>query len=1751
MKKIYLFSIFTLMVAFILANTRSIMGISINESLARVIQEEPAEKQQKETAELNETLQAPITLRILHNNDGESKLEPNGPIGGAAEFKTTVDSLKAAGLPSIMLSSGDNFLAGITFNASLNRVPGLPYYDAEVLDAIGYDAIAIGNHDFDFGPDVLEKMITDQASGTPYLSANLDFSAEPGLQALVDAGRIAPRTIIDVNGEQIGVIGLIYEDVATITSLRNVTVNPDLVGIAQAQIAALEAEGINKIILITHLQSINNELDLIGQLNGVDVVIAGGGDELLTNDPDNAIDGLDVFAEYPLKTTDASGDTVYVVTTPGEYRFVGNLVVDFDSEGNVTNIADESDVVLIKGFAPDADLTANVVDSVRAYAENLDMNIIATTEVALDGTRPGVRTRETNQGNLIADAFLWLGNEQAAAQGLDPNIPIIAMQNGGGIRNNEIIPAGSDISERKTFDMLPFDNSVVVLDPISPDSLKAAMENSVSQVENVSGRFMQIAGFSIVYDPSAVSDANRIKSITLDDGTPIVENGEVVAGAPDVYIVTNSFTASGGDDYPEFAALGTTQLGFSYQRALFEFLVNGPINGTITAADYPEAGEGRITTALSLRILHNNDGESKLEPEDIGGMLIGGAAEFKTAVDSLKAAGLPSIMLSSGDNFLAGITFNASLNRVPGLPYYDAEVLDAIGYDAIAIGNHDFDFGPDVLEKMITDQASGTPYLSANLDFSAEPGLQALVDAGRIAPRTIIDVNGEQIGVIGLIYEDVATITSLRNVTVNPDLVGIAQAQIAALEAEGINKIILITHLQSINNELDLIGQLNGVDVVIAGGGDELLTNDPDNAIDGLDVFAEYPLKTTDASGDTVYVVTTPGEYRFVGNLVVDFDSEGNVTNIADESDVVLIKGFAPDADLTANVVDSVRAYAENLDMNIIATTEVALDGTRPGVRTRETNQGNLIADAFLWLGNEQAAAQGLDPNIPIIAMQNGGGIRNNEIIPAGSDISERKTFDMLPFDNSVVVLDPISPDSLKAAMENSVSQVENVSGRFMQIAGFSIVYDPSAVSDANRIKSITLDDGTPIVENGEVVAGAPDVYIVTNSFTASGGDDYPEFAALGTTQLGFSYQRALFEFLVNGPINGTITAADYPEAGEGRITTMMTPYVPKMVPESDKQFDLFFLGTYATGVFDEGASEIVTYDPASKRLFSVNANANTVSIISIVNPFQPTLIDSIDMSAYGDGVNSVAVYDGLVAVASEAEAADANGKVVFFDTLGNYINDVEVGPLPDMLIFTPDGTKILVANEGEPNDDYTVDPEGSVSIINVANGPENAQVVNIPFTLFNGQEAILRSQGVRIFGPGASAAQDFEPEYIAVTEDGLFAFVSLQENNAVIGIDINSATILGIAPLGYKNHNLPGNGFDASNRSSNINIRNWPVLGMYQPDAAKSINIGGVDYVVTANEGDARDYDGFSEEERVGGLTLDPTAYPNAAELQLDTLLGRLNSTLATGDIDGDGDIDQIYAYGARSFSIWNPFAPDVESALIFDSGDHFEQKLAELVPEHFNSNNDDNDSRKSRSDDKGPEPEAVELVRLDGSIFALIGLERIGGIMIYDITDPTAPEFVNYVNNRDFTADAESPQAGDLGVEDIIFIPLEQSPVNAPLVVTSNEVSGTVSVFAVNTIPDEPVSSNDLNLTAYDFKVGPVPFGDHTILTYNLPQTSDVNIALMDIQGRSLQTIASGRQTAGEYTFQIDGEQLPQGVYSFFVTIDGQANSIKVVKQ
>lgn len=909
----------------------------------------------------------------------------------------------------------------------------------------------------------------------------------------------------------------------------------------------------------------------------------------------------------------------------------------------------------------------------------------------------------------------------------------------------------------------------------------------------------------------------------------------------------------------------------------------------------------------------------------------------------------------------------------------------------------------------------------------------------------------------------------------------------------------------------------------------------------------------------------------------------------------------------------------------------------------------------------------------------------------------------------------------------------------------------------------------------------------------------------------------------------------------------------------------------------DSSPSEIVAYDPETQRIFVVNAVAAKIDVFIISNPQKPKLFKTIDVKPYGSVANSVAIRDGYAAVAVEGFNKTDSGSVVFFRTSNlKAAAKVTVGALPDMVTFSPDGRYVITANEGEPSLDYSIDPEGSVSIIDISGGIKDLTEDNVRNARFNTfDKQTLLDAGIRVFGPGASVAQDMEPEYVAVSADSKTAYVTLQENNAIAKVDLATAQVSELLPLGYKDHakvgaqatlhnfdpaqlpsigstaagqslnlggfsglffegvdpvtgeynfithtdrgpnaeptgvlrpfllpqfqprivrfkfnpstgaltlgsqiplqiapgvpltgisntaiaggngNTPyndevpvdlfgnvipldplgadlegiavaadgsfwmtdeyrpaiyhfspagvlidrfvpigtaaaagkpagtygkevlpavlaqrrqnrgfegvaldggkvyafvqspvrnpvtvtnaalgamqnvrivefdpatektrqflyimdnadlglgtntradkigdavslgngefllierdddkggsddpaliekkiyrfnltgatdisgkdgvigstgktvdqltvaelvankinpiekilqvdlnaagynqvekveglavidpwtlavindndfgvaqitvdqttgtfarnyvpepeqlgiihmrGHGLDASDADNKINIRPWKVRGLYMPDTIASLNVGGQDYLITANEGDAREYLGnptapFVEAARVRDLDLDPVAFPNAAVTKANGNLGKLNVTKTLGLNPVSGKYDALYSFGSRSFSIWA-----ADGTQVYDSGEDFEWITAGTPGIVFNASNSNN-TFDNRSDDKGPEPEALTTGVVYGRTYAFIGLERVGGIMVYDVTDPTAPEFVQYVNRRDFTQPTTTLAAGDLGPEGMIFIAPENSPNGKPLVVVANEISGTTTIFEIN---------------------------------------------------------------------------------------------------
>lgn len=638
-------------------------------------------------------------------------------------------------------------------------------------------------------------------------------------------------------------------------------------------------------------------------------------------------------------------------------------------------------------------------------------------------------------------------------------------------------------------------------------------------------------------------------------------------------------------------------------------------------------------------------------------------------------------------------------------------------------------------------------------------------------------------------------------------------------------------------------------------------------------------------------------------------------------------------------------------------------------------------------------------------------------------------------------------------------------------------------------------------------------------------------------------------------------------DSGGSSSDGVVTP--PAAAPQD---IELSLLGRYSTGAYEVSAAEIPAFDPVNQRIFMVNARSGAVDVLDASNPATPTLVDSLATDIPGATINSVAWRDGLLAVAVEASPKTSPGSVELYDaTTLTLIDRVQVGALPDMVTFTPDGRYVLVANEGEPSNDYSVDPEGSVSVVEVladGSGFGTARVAG--FGQFEAQKQQLIERGVRIYGPGdnrvaygpdnlASVARDMEPEYITVSPDSGTAWVSLQENNALARLDVASATITDILPLGYKDYGQPGNQLDASDEDGPagapaLNFQSWPgVVGMYHPDAIASYSVEDSTYIVSANEGDARAWGedddaywgsddslpgdrskGFVEEIRLKhlvhhngfsrryaddmppqlaelarGALLDPAVFSycgagldpsrpsgSCREDEADPVsgggLGRLNVSWvqgyktqadgspvyhdAAGNPDPTADASNgylmyhtLHSYGARSFSIW-----DEDGELVWDSGDFFEKFLAgqtdyecllgedRSIPclEYFNSGHDEANGFDSRSDAKGPEPEGIALGRIGEQTFAFIGLERMGGIMVFDITDPSQPLFQDYLNTRnnwvdepeELAAAGRLDEAGDLGPEGLAFVSAEDSPSGEPLLIVGNEVSGTTAIFQIH---------------------------------------------------------------------------------------------------
>lgn len=449
-------------------------------------------------------------------------------------------------------------------------------------------------------------------------------------------------------------------------------------------------------------------------------------------------------------------------------------------------------------------------------------------------------------------------------------------------------------------------------------------------------------------------------------------------------------------------------------------------------------------------------------------------------------------------------------------------------------------------------------------------------------------------------------------------------------------------------------------------------------------------------------------------------------------------------------------------------------------------------------------------------------------------------------------------------------------------------------------------------------------------------------------------------------------------------------------------------------------AAEISAYDPISKRMFTVsNETVATIAVVDFSAFPTITKLPSINLAALGGVANSVAVFDGKLVVALEAANKQSNGFVLVYDakTL-TLLKQLMVGSLPDMVTVSPDGKYIVTANEGEPSADYKNDPSGTISIISVA---DNYSVKTLHFFNFESQRDQLGLGGFRVFGPNADLSRDVEPEYVAISSDSKKAWVTLQENNGIAEVDLVGGQILRLLPLGTKDYSLAANAIDPTNTGNVISLGTWPVKSYFLPDAIAYFQVNNKGYLITADEGDAREYAAYVEQERVANLPLDATAFPNAATLKQNANLGRLNVTKTAGDTDKDGDFDALFSFGGRGFSIFDA----ATGQRIFEIGKKLEEEVIKA------GLYDD-----GRSDDKGVEPEGVTTAFIDGKVIAFVALERADAVAVYDVSNPTAPQFLQLIP----TGDAP---------EGVLYVSPKNSPNGRSMLLVSSEEDGVVNVY------------------------------------------------------------------------------------------------------
>ncbi|WP_204318734.1 ExeM/NucH family extracellular endonuclease [Pseudooceanicola aestuarii] len=1527
------------------------------------------------------------TLELFHVADQEAS---TGAIVDAPNFSAILNALRDADLGgdgivdnTLTLSSGDAFIPGLFFSASEAVYGAGGIADIVIQNELGIEAIALGNHEFDFGTADLAALIDGSAPGSilgadfegalfPYLSGNLDFSTDANMAGLEVAGGGAPQAnsvtssiVLEENGALIGVVGATTPTLDRISSPGDIGIAPGAFGTnpTEAELDALAAEiqtevdslladnpAMNKVILLAHMQRIDIEQALAARLTDVDIIVAGGSNTRLFDADDHIRAGDSDQGTYPMFIENAGGTQTVVVNTDGSYKYLGRLVIDFDENGHI--IPESYDAAVSGAWATDAAGLFNVSDGLpeglemseaqqpqgvadTAATGSFDVTAFdpETLEVTITGSYSGLTSGLAPVGAADAE-----GNAQSAI-----HLHLGASGETGGILRNFTVTEADATSGSFTGTFTLTEGEAVAL-------MRGETYVNLHTADNAGGELRGQVEFSALDGATTIGALidPEIAQIATEIEAQVIATESNVFGSSLVYLNANR-SGTGTAEDPDGVRTQETNLG------------------NLTAdANLAAARDVDDTVLVSIKNgggIRASIGENTVLPGD--------TEATRTANEGITDSD-GNVIKPAGGISQTDIETTLAFNN-------DLTLLTLTRAELVQVLEHGVSTAPTAAGSFVS--VSG---VQLSFDATAEAG-------SRIQNAVIVDENGVM---IDRLVQDGA-------------LVGDAGGEVRIVTlgflAEGGDGYPFPSG--DAVNRVDLETAARSGDATFADDGTEqdALAEylDDTHAVRGFDMVDTGP------EGDTRIQQT---EFR---------DDTAHLTTIAmDDFDGTQI-----------NVVDA-------------PTADFYLDGGG-GDAFGFGSLNDWPASGGVPFGLADDSAVGISGDSPFAADSEGVFGRNadgDNTFFAVSDSDEfgaaqtvSWTFNISGADDLLLSID------LGGMADSAFGGYAAQSGAFTysidggeEMTAFSL----APQTDLGGFEYRPMDSGTDVEEAGVLnVSGDSTVWktdadtgaIVDDTFLDRSSNLTGQLDTFSTDLTGagetltltfttdFPYEAMAFDnILVQGVDSGTGGDAITPVAGAKTLSVR-----------------------HADTLDGLAGAEIVDVDTETGTIYVTSSDGVQMITGGADGPVI-TLLAPMDHGFNSNDVTSVAVAGGIVAVALPDADKTAAGDVVFFDTSGAFLGSVEVGALPDMLTFDASGQYLVVANEGESADDdndpaVTPNPDGSVSIINLSGGVNAATVTNLGFTDASLTAQALTDKGVRLNPDAPSAAADLEPEYITI--EGNKAFIALQENNAVAVIeDITNPspfTIDDILPLGTKDHSVEGNEIDPSDRDDGINLGLHPVQGMFMPDGMASYTVGGKTYFITANEGDSK-----GEDERVKDLTLDPTAFPDAVALQADEVLGRLEVSSIDGDIDGDGDIDVLYSYGARSFTIW-----DEDGNLVWDSGSEFARIIATEMPDLFNANDADPTDTDARSDAKGIEPESVVLGEVDGTIYAFIGLERTGGVMVYDVTDPAAPVYDQFIWVE-----------GDVAPEGLKFLSASESPSGIATLLIANEDSNTLSTIEFN---------------------------------------------------------------------------------------------------